>query len=107
MTQDPFYGLHPEQFAKFKIQANRRGNSVRVPGTSIYIPADKEFKDSRKAAVRERHAALVPMKNTIKSAGMNWPKLKNHLNRTGMSVEEATRIHDNDPDNFLKNIGLL
>lgn len=103
---DNLYGLHPTQFAKFKKQANAKGGSVKVPGTNTFIPADAEYKEARKSAQRKRHESLVPMKNTIKAAGLNWPKLKNHLDSVKLSVSQATRLHDSDPDNFLRNIGL-
>ncbi len=67
-------------------------------------------------ATQDFHASLVPMKETIRSQGVNFGAVSNHLKTnahiifgTGMSKKDtlawAVRKHAEDPNNFLKNIG--
>ena len=67
-------------------------------------------------ATQDFHASLAPMKETIRSQGVNFGAVSSHLKKsapiifgTGMSKKDtlawAVRKHAEDPDNFLKNIG--
>ena len=62
------------------------------------------------------HASLAPMKETIRSQGVKFGEVSHHLKTnahlifgTGMSKKDtlswAAKKHDEDPGNFLKNIG--
>ena len=69
------YNLNPQQFAEYKKKAEERGGSVRVPGTSTYIPASKESKEKRHQKTRDFHESLVPMKNTLNESGSSYGRL--------------------------------
>ena len=106
--------LSPEQFAKHKARANRIGKSIMV--NKVWITPDKGVEAKKKAAVREWHASLAPMKSTISKAGVSWPELRNHIRNNSDALGSprgkdngitwARDLHDKDPENFLKNIGL-
>ena len=67
-------------------------------------------------ATQDFHASLAPMKETIRSQGVKFGEVSHHLKTnahlifgTGMSKKDtlswAAKKHDEDPGNFLKNIG--
>lgn len=106
--------LSIELFAKHKARANRLGKSIMVKGQ--WITPDKGVEAKKKAEVRDWHSSLKPMKNTLSNAGIQWPVLRNHIRDNSESlgaprgkdsgIRWARDLHDKDPENFLKNIGL-
>ena len=109
--------ISPEQFAAHKAIADKTGKAQRVSGTDIYVPASPAAKTARKQNVRDFHASLVPMKNTVRLSGLNFSELSAHLKENADSIGAprnkhkaltwAAGVHDTDPKNFLKNIGMV
>jgi len=108
--------LHPELFATLKSRANATGKAQRAPGTDIYVSASKASKNRRKQDVRDYHSSLVPMKNTLNESNYTFARLSHHLkvnnqkigapNTKKAAIRWAVEIHNRDPKNFIKNIGL-
>lgn len=82
---------------------------------------EKQFRrqrlDEHRARVRAFHSDLEPMKNTIRAQGVNFSAVSEHLNKNSklffgkqLTKKErlswAIRKHSEDPENFLKNIGM-
>jgi len=82
---------------------------------------DKQFKrqklDEHRARVMSFHADLAPMKKTIREQGVNFSAISEHLNKNSRllfgkkltkreRLSWAIRKHAEDPENFLKNIGM-
>lgn len=74
-------------------------------------------RQSAQIANQDFHASLAPMKETIRSQGLRFGDVSHHLKKnahlifgTKMSKKDvlswAAKRHDEDPKNFLKNIGL-
>ena len=109
--------ISPAQFAAHKAIADKTGKAQRVSGTDIYVPASPAAKKARKQGVQDFHASLVPMKETVRASGFNFPRLSAHLKSKGDAIGAprnkhkalawAAAIHDKDPKNFLKNIGMV
>ena len=108
--------LSAELFAHLKSRAEATGKAQRAPGTDIYVPASRGAKNKRKQDVRDFHSSLVPMKNTLKESNSTFARLSNHLKVNGHKIGApnskrsaliwAAQMHDKDPSNFMKNIGL-
>lgn len=109
--------ISPEQFAEHKARADRTGKAQRVAGTDIYVGASKASKDARKQGVRDYHASLEPMKETVRNAGLHFSELSGHLKENAdeigaprgkrQALKWAVDLHAKDPKNFIKNVGLI
>ena len=103
--------LSPRQFAKHKERANRIAKSIMVNGE--WINPDPGVEKAKMQKTRNWHASLAPMKETLKSANITWPAFRNHINAhpdapggKNNNLYWAMDMHDEDPKNFIQNIGL-
>lgn len=73
-------------------------------------------KNPTQQAAQDFHASLSPMKETIRNQGVSFAVVSAHLKKNAnlifggpMAKKDtlawAAKIHKDDPDNFLKNIG--
>ena len=73
-------------------------------------------KNQAEQDAQDFHASLAPMKETIRSQGASFASVSAHLRKNNVMIfgrkqdhkgtlAWATKVHREDPENFLKNIG--
>ena len=87
-----------------------------------HMSRNNEFSSGRGAKNRAEqdaqdfHASLAPMKETIRSQGASFASVSGHLRKNATMIfgskmgkkdtlAWAAKVHKDDPENFLKNIG--
>lgn len=106
--------ISQELFDKHKKRANRIGKSIKVRG--VWITPDKGVEAKRNADVKKWHDSLKPLKETLSNANIAWSTFRTHIRENASSLGAprgkdsgarwARDLHDKNPKEFLKNIGL-
>lgn len=107
--------LSQAEFGQSKERANRIAKSIKVRGE--WINPDPGVIQAKHQATREWHDSIRPMKETIRKNGKNFAKVMNHVQTNSQQLtgrrmgKDASRTwardtHDDDPQGFLRNIGL-